>query len=231
MMATTIYESDFIELIDGTLIYITPLKIKYLRKFMSEFENVKESSTDDEAISHLSRCALVAMEQYYPQIKTIEDLEDNVSLPVIYRILDVAAGIKINKDSEEEVKDQATESGSTWDTFDMAKLESELFLLGIWKDYQDLESSLSLPEIVATLNAKRDIDYQEKKFFAAIQGVDLDKQTGNSEGDAWQKLKAKVFSGGKSSDPNDITSLQGYNAQRAGFGIGMGLGYEDLTKK
>jgi hypothetical protein len=25
--------------------------------------------------------------------------------------------------------------------------------------------------------------------------------------------------------------LQGYAAQKAGFGIGMGLGYEDLTKK
>jgi hypothetical protein len=44
-------------------------------------------------------------------------------------------------------------------------------------------------------------------------------------------MKAKVFSGGKSSDPNDVVSLQGINAQKAGFGIGMGMSYQDLTKK
>jgi hypothetical protein len=44
-------------------------------------------------------------------------------------------------------------------------------------------------------------------------------------------MKAKVFSGGKASNANDVLALQGVNAQKAGFGIGMGLGYEDLTKK
>jgi hypothetical protein len=40
-----------------------------------------------------------------------------------------------------------------------------------------------------------------------------------------------VFSGGKASNGNDVLALQGVNAKKAGFGIGMGLGYEDLTKK
>jgi type 1 fimbria pilin len=44
-------------------------------------------------------------------------------------------------------------------------------------------------------------------------------------------MKARVFSGGQTSDGNDVLSLQGPNAARAGFGIGMGLDYEDLTKK
>jgi hypothetical protein len=44
-------------------------------------------------------------------------------------------------------------------------------------------------------------------------------------------MKARVFSGGKAKDGNDVLALQGVNAQKAGFGIGMGLGYEDLTKK
>jgi len=44
-------------------------------------------------------------------------------------------------------------------------------------------------------------------------------------------MKARVFSKGKTSDPNDITSFQGTKASQAGFGLGMGLGYEDLTKK
>jgi hypothetical protein len=44
-------------------------------------------------------------------------------------------------------------------------------------------------------------------------------------------MKARVFSGGKTSDPNDIVSFQGAKAQQAGFGLNMGIGYEDLTKK
>ena len=85
-----------------------------------------------------------------------------------------------------------------------------------------------MPELTTTLNAKRESDYREKKFLAAMQGVDLDKQTGKDQENAWERLKAKVFSGGKTTDPNDITALQGINAQRAGFGIGMGLSYEKI---
>ena len=43
----------------------------------------------------------------------------------------------------------------------------------------------------------------------------------------WEDLKARVFSGGATNDSNDILSLQGQNAKRLGFGIGMGLEYED----
>ena len=229
-MATRIYESKTIKLIDGTPVYLTPLKIKYLREFMDAFEFVKTATNDEQAIFFLSECARVAMQQYYPEIKTVFDLEDAIDLNTVYDILDVAAGVKIKKDSA-NVKQEAVESGATWETFDLAKLESELFLLGIWKDYEELETSLSMPELMAALEAKRELDYTDKKFHAAMQGVDLDKESGKDKQDAWQKLKAKVFSGGKTSDSNDITALQGFNAQKAGFGIGMGLGYQDLTKK
>jgi len=88
-----------------------------------------------------------------------------------------------------------------------------------------------MPELTATLKSKRDLDYQEKKFLAAIQGVDLDKQSGKDKTNAWEEMKARVFSGGQTSDPNDITSFQGVKAQQNGFGIGMGIGYQDLRKK
>lgn len=229
-MASKIYESANIYTIDDIEIYITPLKIKFLREFMEIFEGVKASSTDDEAIENIIECVRIAMKQYYPIIKTTEDVEDSFDLPTLYKVLDVAAGIKMNPDNQEEaVSKQATDSGSSWEKLDLARLESEAFLLGIWKDYEELESHMSMPELVAILEAKRENDYQDKKFMAAIQGVDLDKNAGKQ--DAWEEMKAKVFSGGKAKDPNDITALQGINAQKAGFGIGMGLGYEDLTKK
>jgi hypothetical protein len=172
------------------------------------------------------------MKQYYPKISgTVKDVEDSIDMPTVYKVLDAAAGIKINKKLEEPVKDQAIGSGQTWETLDLAKLEAEVFLLGIWKDYQELETSLSMPELMATLEVIRELDYTEKKFLAAIQGVDLDKESNKDKGQReWEDMKARVFSKGKTVDGNDILALQGPNAQKAGFGIGMGLDYEDLTK-
>ncbi len=225
-MATTIYKSGTLTFVDGTELYITPLKIKYLREFMEKFQNVKIAGNDAEAISSLTDCCLVTMKQYCPIITTVDELEDVIDLNGVYKLLDLSAGIKIRgeEESDKTVKEQATEGGSTWETLDLAKLESEVFLLGIWKDYEELETSLSMPELVATLEAKRELDYDEKKFLAAMQGVDLDEKTGKQN--AWEEMKARVFSGGASSDPNDILSLQGANAAKAGFGLGNGMGYE-----
>jgi sulfur relay (sulfurtransferase) DsrF/TusC family protein len=229
MMPTKIYESSTVRTVDGMPIYITPLKIKYLRQFMDAFEFVKTAQDDDQAIFFLSECARIAMQQYHPAIATIAQLEDSFDLKTIYKILDVAAGIKI-ANPDKQVKEQATDSGVTWETLDLAKLESEVFLLGIWKDYEDLETSLSMQELTKTLDAKREDDYNTKKFLAAIQGVDLDKDNKNAT-NKWEDMKAKAFSGGKAANGKDILALQGSNAKKAGFGIGLGLSYTDLTKK
>lgn len=213
---------------DGTEIELKPLKIKYLREFMDTFELVKQSNNDDQAIAALAECARVCMKQFCPEIVTIEELEDRVNLPDIYKIIDVAAGIKVNKDNtNESVKDQAENSeGSTWQDLDLLKLESEVFLTGVWKNYDEMEESISMPELVTTLSARRDLDYQEKKFLAAIQGVDLEED--KSKSNAWEEMKARVFSKGATTDSNDVLALQGANAAKAGFGIGMGLSYEKV---
>lgn len=233
-MATAIYRLDTIELIDGTKIEICPLKIKYLRYFMSIFNKIKDAKDDEESLTLLSQCAFIAMQQYYPKIKTIKDLEDNIDLPTVYKIVNVAGSIKIEKDSEESLKDQARSKETqenSWENLDLAKLESEVFLIGIWKDYKELEESLSMPELLATLSSLRELDYQEKKFLAAIQGVDIDKGSGNASRrgqQEWEDMKTRVFSGNKTKDSNDIISLQGQNARKAGFGVGLGLDYSDM---
>lgn len=230
-MATEIYKTKNIYLFDGTEVEIMPLKIKYLREFMDAFNNIKQTKNDDEAMEVLVECTRIAMKQYYPQIsKSIQDLEDNIDLPTVHEILDVAGNIKVGEESEEDIKTQVQKGdpGPSWEEFDLAKLESEVFLLGIWKDYKELEASLSLSEIMAIISSKRELDYQEKKFFAAIQGVDLDEASGSDRGQKeWEDMKARVFSGGATNDSNDVLSLQGLNAKKAGFGIGMGLDYED----
>ena len=228
-MATEIYKKDIINLIDGRELEIVPLKIKYLREFMSAFYNIGNSKDDDESIGVLLECAKICMKQYCPEI--YKEADEYLDLKTLYKIIDIGANIKINDDSEQPVKKQATDSGSSWDDLDLAKLESEVFVIGIWKDYDELEKSLSVPELFATLQAKRELDYDERKFYAAMQGIDLDKETGKSRGQKeWEDLKARVFSKGKVTDSDDVLALQGQNAVKAGFGIGMGLEYEDLTK-
>ena len=84
-----------------------------------------------------------------------------------------------------------------------------------------------MPELMEILSSRRELDYEEKKFTAAIQGVDLDSNADRGQKE-WEDLKARVFSKGKVTDSNDVLALQGQNAVKAGFGIGMGLDYEDL---
>ena len=129
-MATTVYQNKVIKLIDGTELEINPLKIKHLREFMEAFEYVKKAKNDDEAIECITECIRICMKQYYPDVAlNKEDIEDSLDMPTIYSILDVAAGIKINKESQETVKDQAKDSNATWSELDLAKIEAEVFLL------------------------------------------------------------------------------------------------------
>ncbi len=227
-MATKVFDFDYLELLDGSVIEATPLKIKYLREFMDAFDLVKYAVDDEQAILLLTNCARIAMKQYKPEVKTAEELEELVNLPMIYRIIDIAGGVRVSEDSTESVKAQAEESqkDAGWASLDLAKLETEVFLLGIWKNYQELEESMSMAELVSTIGSRRELDYNEKKFLAGIQGIDLEKDTNKSN--AWEDMKARVFSGGKAKNANDIVALQGVNAVKAGFGIGMGLDYVDM---
>jgi len=64
--------------------------------------------------------------------------------------------------------------------------------------------------LLVTLDAMRKKDAEDKKFLAALQGVDLDEA---------------------SSEGEDIAKITGFRAQQDGFGIGEGLGHyvEDNT--
>ena len=89
-------------------------------------------------------------------------------------------------------------------------MESEAFLIGQWKNFDELETNLSLEELIAILDAKRKKDYEDKKFLAAIQGVDLDENSGENE---------------------DVTTLQNPSrASKEGFGLNEGLGFIQLEE-
>ena len=234
-MPTEIYKIGTIHTIDGQPIEIIPLKIKYLRQFMDVFYTIKNSKNDEEVIEKLVECVRIAMAQYYPEFSVSKEaVEENFDLYNIYELMNYSAGIKLNDDSDQSLLEQASaeeNQNNTWESLDLAKLETEVFLLGIWKNYDDLESSISIQELMSIISNKRELDYQERKFLAALQGVNLDeaadKESGKARGQKeWEDLKAKVFSRGQTQDSNDVLALQGPNAQKYGFGIGMGLDYE-----
>jgi hypothetical protein len=228
-MATKIYETGTLELLDGTSLYMTPLKLKYYREFMDILLDATKDGNRLDIDNGLTECGLVCMKQYYPEIKTKEQLEDVADIRMIYEMMRFGGGVSLPGDTEEEQQAarDTEDKGSSWQNIDLAKIESEVFLLGIYKDYEELESSLSLQELLAIINMRRDLDYEEKKFLASIQGIDIEKNNKKTV-DPWEAMKARVFSKGQTQDPNDITSFQGPKAAKAGFGVGMGLDYVDM---
>lgn len=55
-----------------------------------------------------------------------------------------------------------------------------------------------------TLKAISEKDSRDKKFLAALQGVDLEENSSQDE---------------------DVTKIKGFRASQDGFGIGLGLGH------
>jgi hypothetical protein len=98
-MATSVYEIVEIELQDGTKISMKPLKIKVLREFMKEFQKISDEKISEDNIKSMDLlldCAVIAMKQYSPELADKDKLEDIVDLPTVYKIIEVAAGIKLN---------------------------------------------------------------------------------------------------------------------------------------
>ena len=234
-MANTIYDIEYITTVDGIEIELSPLKIKYFKQFMNIFENIKSATNEEEVFQIFTKCCVVAMKQFYPIIRTTEDFENTFDMKSMNKIIKVAGGIDIeNNQKENKQINPNQEEKSSWDSLDLVKLESEAFLLGIWKNFEELESSICIAELMTILEQKREFDYQDKKFSAAISGVDIEEGNKSSKPDVdpWEAMKARVAakaSGIGNGDPNDITALQGQKAQQLGFGIGMGLDYESLT--
>lgn len=94
--------------------------------------------------------------------------------------------------------------------------------MGTWKNYQDLEESLSMPELLQTIESMQEKERQDKIFLASLQGVDLrDEQ--EEKGPTFEDIRLRAM--GIEATTDDVVSLQGQIAAEAGFGIGAGLGY------
>ena len=98
-MSTTVYQSETVKLLDGTEIEIRPLKISLLREFMKEFQKISDEKIAEDNIKSMDlllNCSVIAMKQYNEELATKEKLEDIIDLPTVYKIIEIAAGIKLN---------------------------------------------------------------------------------------------------------------------------------------
>lgn len=94
--------------------------------------------------------------------------------------------------------------------------------MGAWKSYQDLEESLSLPELLQTIESMQKDESEKRIFLASLKGIDLrDEQ--EQKGPTFEDIRLRAM--GIEATTDDVVSLQGSMAAEAGFGIGAGLGY------
>ena len=138
-MANNVYEVGTIESISGDIIEISPLKIKYMKIFMDKFEQIQNAKDNDESIDILIECARIAMQQFRPnKYLTKEDLELDFDMKSLYKILEYCADVKIRNNQEKQSSIKKKDDGSNWDTLDLPKLEAELFMTGIWKNFSNI---------------------------------------------------------------------------------------------
>lgn len=67
----------------------------------------------------------------------------------------------------------------------LAELEAEAFILGKWKNFDDLEDSINLEELGLIIKALRKQEYERQKFAAALKGINL----GDEQNDTEKKLE------------------------------------------
>jgi hypothetical protein len=104
-MATSVYEKTELELMDGTVIQLRPLKISLLREFMQKFDTVVEVATDNVgSMDVLVECAMIAMKQYNPDYsEDREKFEDVADIKMVYKIIEVASGIKLDAEGNDQM--------------------------------------------------------------------------------------------------------------------------------
>lgn len=65
-------------------------------------------------------------------------------------------------------------------------------LIGNWKNIEELEDSLTLEELKLILDSYRKQEMRNHKFFAALKGIDLDKEQAKDAEAEFLRVKQKV---------------------------------------
>lgn len=89
-------------LMDGTKIEASPLKISLLKPFLKKFAEIAAVADDNsKSMDVLMECIQITMQQYNPKLAdNKEDLEELLDLPTVYKIIEIASGIKMEDGSD-----------------------------------------------------------------------------------------------------------------------------------
>jgi len=93
-MATKVYETIELELLDGRTITVKPLNLKNLRAVMKEWQKASEVENEDEFLDVLIKCTTITMTQLDPTLE--DDVEEVMDLQTMYKVLEIAADIRLN---------------------------------------------------------------------------------------------------------------------------------------
>lgn len=88
--------------------------------------------------------------------------------------------------------------------------------LGNWRNFDELEDSLSYPELVAMVDSMRETEHRRQKFQAALKGIDIDKDKSQQE-DPVEQAKRRVRA--KMAGVDEETLRFRENTAAAGFQV------------
>lgn len=98
-MATTVFSSQTIELLDGTEVTLKPLNIKGLRLFNKKMKELQtpegsEPLSEDDVLDVLLDLCGVCLSKQVSGGR--EYLEEALDIETIYKVIEVCGGIKLN---------------------------------------------------------------------------------------------------------------------------------------
>jgi hypothetical protein len=111
-MTKRVYSIEEIELQDWEKpVSIHPLTIKKFRKLAEILQQLtpdeetrkKKGFKNKEFLDVMLEATAFAMQTFEPELGTVEVLEDHVDMPTMERILDIAAGVKLNDPNQQAV--------------------------------------------------------------------------------------------------------------------------------
>jgi hypothetical protein len=98
-MAKTVFNTEEIELLDGSVVKLRPLNIRKMKEFQTKFAKLQSEDNTDEAkaIDGLLDLAVICLEGPSPELAGDRDkLEDTLDLESMYKVIEVSTGIKLN---------------------------------------------------------------------------------------------------------------------------------------
>jgi hypothetical protein len=115
-MTTRVYTIEEIELQDWEKpVRIHPLTIKKFRELAEILQQLtptpeiqkKKGFKNKEFLDVMLEATAFAMKTFEPELGTVEVLEEHVDMPTMERILDIAAGVKLNDPNPQTVPGMA----------------------------------------------------------------------------------------------------------------------------